>query len=474
MDFTSKWLSLALYQIGISTDPGQVVIGREGWLFLGDNYKQSQTVSRRGKTSDDLIIGQKIGDATIAWDHWLASKGVRLFRVMIGPNKETIYPEYLPMWAKPSSPTATDALLTGTGTQHYIDLREPLLAAKTSSNESLYYHTDTHWNSLGAGVAYRAFAQEVSRSIPEIRWPVDDAFEVSSIGPRYGGDLANFLRISENLHDMEPVLNATNLPIETTQYDFDSRIIIHKGGNPQVGAPRKPVLIKSVGALNAKKVLWLRDSFGSALSPLMAATFTETVQLHGGVALAPGGRFIELVEKWKPDYVFITVVEREARDELFATYPPISIIGQPGDFKQLRTTAPLVFNQILKGSASNEYKLNGLDPFVVYTLSAPIEASEAQFLSINLVCRDNTEKVPMQLYWLKDGKSYFDEENSMKFTVSSGLQLIDLRTVSGWAKSGTIHRLRLDSESQSTCSEFKLSNPIIGVLPNHQYGFNSK
>ena len=109
MDFTSKWLSLALYQIGISTDPGQVVIGREGWLFLGDNYKQSQTVSRRGKTSDDLIIGQKIGDATIAWDHWLASKGVRLFRVMIGPNKETIYPEYLPMWAKPSSPTATGA-----------------------------------------------------------------------------------------------------------------------------------------------------------------------------------------------------------------------------------------------------------------------------------------------------------------------------------------------------------------------------
>ena len=59
----------------------------------------------------------------------------------------------------------------------------------------------------------------------------------------------------------------------------------------------------------------------------MAATFSQTVQLHWDQALKPGGRFIDLVEKWKPDYVFITVVERDSRSPLFTppAPPPITV-----------------------------------------------------------------------------------------------------------------------------------------------------
>ena len=326
MDFASKWLNLTLYPMGISTDPEQVVIGRRGWLYLGDKYEQTRTVTRRGQTPSDLAMGQRIGAATQAWENWLASKGVQIFRVMIGPNKGTIYPEYLPMWAKPPGATATDALLAGTGRDRYIDLRAPLLAAKASHREALYYRTDTHWNSLGAGIAFRAFAQEVGRSLPELRWPGDAAIAVSGVAPRDGGDLANFLRISKSLPDSEPILEALSFPIETIQYDFDSGKVIHRGGNPQVGALQKPLLITSEGALNVKKVLWLRDSFGIALSPLMAATFTEVLQLHWEEALRRGERFTELVEKWKPDYVFVTVVERASMSDLFAVYPPRSVV----------------------------------------------------------------------------------------------------------------------------------------------------
>ena len=28
------------YPLGISTDPKQVIIGRDGWLYLGDEYEQ--------------------------------------------------------------------------------------------------------------------------------------------------------------------------------------------------------------------------------------------------------------------------------------------------------------------------------------------------------------------------------------------------------------------------------------------------
>lgn len=318
LDFAAQWPNFVLYQLGISTHPKQVVIGREGWLYLGDDYAQSRTVARNGQTAVDLTTGKKIGEASQAWEAWLTSKGVRVFRIMVGPNKASIYPEHLPSWAMPATPSATDALFAGTGNERFIDLRPPLLAAKAEYPQALYYKRDTHWNSLGAGVAFNAFAQSVGRSASELRWPT---FEVTSAAQRQGGDLASFLRIEQRLFESEPIIKivASSHPIEVTQYDFDSGQVITKGGNPKILSKNIPFLVVSEGALNAKKVLWLRDSYGDSLSPFMAATFSETVQLHW---MAAGSRFVELVDKWKPDYVFITVVERDSRSEVFTFLPP--------------------------------------------------------------------------------------------------------------------------------------------------------
>ncbi len=341
MDFASRWLSRALYSLGISTNPQQVIIGREGWLYLGDKYGETVSVGRRGQTASEIAIGQKIGAVAMEWEAWLTDHGVKLYRVMIAPNKESIYPEHLPVWAKPVLPSATDALIAGTGSLRYVDLRPPLQAAKPMHLDPVYYKTDTHWNFLGAGIAFRAFAQHVGRAVPELRWPSDDAFEMSEVKPRNGGDLAMFLRLKMNLSDSVPMIHALSLPIETVQYDFDSNQVIHRGGNPAVASPHKPLLVKSDGALNRKKVLWLRDSFGTALAPLMAATFTDVIQLHFVDALRPGGRFVELVETWKPDYVFITVVERSSRAGIFAL-PPVSpvVIRQRYDFQSFQKTVP--------------------------------------------------------------------------------------------------------------------------------------
>lgn len=464
MDFLSEWPSFFLYQAGISTHPKQLVIGREGWLYLGDNYAQSRTVARNGQTPADLASGQKIGAASQAWETWLKNKGVRLFRVMLGPNKESIYPEYLPAWASPATPTATDALIAGTGTERFIDLRAPLLAAKGMHPEALYYKTDTHWNPLGAGVAFRAFAQSAGRSAPELRWPTEEVVEVTSVAHGAGGDLASFQRIQRRLVESEPSTKILERPIETTQYDFDSRQVVQKGGNPRIPSQQKPLLVISDGALNAKKVLWLRDSFGSAMAPLMAATFSETVQLHWLEALKPGGRFVELVEKWKPDYVFITVVERDSRSELFTLPPPLSITGPRSDFTPARASSRVGVNDIVAGAAANEYRLDGPDPFVDYALDPPGRTPEASILSVQLTCNDNTDTVPIQLFWLKDGEPGYKEEHSVKFTINPGTHLIDLRSAPGWVANGTVKRLRLDIDSKNACLNLKLRNPDLGVI----------
>jgi alginate O-acetyltransferase complex protein AlgJ len=277
-----------------------------------------------------MVLGKQIGAAMEAWDAYLSRKDVRLFRILIGPNKGTIYPEHLPDWAKPASPNATDALIAGTGVLRYVDPRATLLSAKAHHQEPLYHKTDTHWNSLGAGLAFQFFARQVGTAAPEIRWPSDPAYVVSRVVSRNGGDLANFLRLSAKLSDSETMIRALDLPVETTQYDFDSNQVIRQGGNPRVRVSSKPLLVRSVGALNNKKVLWLRDSFGLAMSPLMAVTFSEVIHLHWREGMKPGGRLVQLVEDWKPDYVILTVVERNSRSSEFTIYPP-SVMTQKGE-----------------------------------------------------------------------------------------------------------------------------------------------
>lgn len=322
MDFALSRISKLLYPVGISVDSKQAVIGRDSWLYLGDQYEKTRTVDRRSPTEADFALGKQIGGAAGAWDAYLSNNGVKLFRIMVGPNKGTIYSENLPNWAKSPSPTVTDALFAGTGNLSYVDLRRPLLDAKANRPEALYYKTDTHWNSLGAGIAFHAFAQQVADAAPELRWPPEAAYDLVSVKPRGGGDLAKFLRLTEHLMDEEPIIRLTSYPIETIQFDFDTNNIVHRGGNPNIDTPSKPLLIKSESALNAKRVLWLRDSFGTAMSPLMAATFSDVLQLHWNEGLKSPEHFIQLVDKFKPDYVFLTVVERASRARAFTVYPP--------------------------------------------------------------------------------------------------------------------------------------------------------
>ena len=171
LDFLSERLNLFLYRLGISTDPSQTVIGYDGWFYLGDKFLEERTVARHGGTPADVETGKQINLAMEAWDYWLRTKGVSIFRVMVGPDKGSIYPEFLPKWARPTSPSATDALMAETGMVRYVDLREPIRAAKTETSHALYYATDTHWNSLGAGLGFLAFGKNVVRAAPGIRWP---------------------------------------------------------------------------------------------------------------------------------------------------------------------------------------------------------------------------------------------------------------------------------------------------------------
>jgi len=324
-DFALSFPSFVFYKWGMSLDPDQCLAGKSGWLYLGDMYQSVITNRRRLITDEDEKTARRIGEATQAWDAWLKNKGVKVFRVMLAPDKETIYPEFLPDWARPVTPSLTDNLMPHVAPV-YIDTRLVLKEARAGFDAPLlYYQTDTHWNSLGAWLAFRHFIKEIGRTESGV-WLGDEDVRLVRTFRRKGGDLARFLYLGDTLTDLEADMEIKikdHPPIETEESDFDSTKVFSTGGNPKTDAFfGYTVRIKSPNALNHKKVLWLCDSFATAVAPYMAATFSDLVMVH--YDQAGPERFAELVETYKPDYVFMTVVERYSREKVFESFPPLA------------------------------------------------------------------------------------------------------------------------------------------------------
>ena len=316
LDFAMPAFSRLLYPFGISIDSDNAIIGKEEWLYLGDRHEKNMTVRRMGVGDKDVDAIRKITLAVSERNLWLKKKGVKDFRILICPDKNTVYPEFLPGWASAQGVNATDDLLAGAEKNIYIDSRPALLAAKNRPSEPLFYKTDTHWNALGAWLGFQELARELVESDTSLRWPTVKKIRARKTS-NAGGDLAKFLRLASSLQDVELALEMGGArgPLKTMQSDFLTGQPVASSSLVLQDTPMRPLLVKSEHALNNRRVLWLRDSFGNAMAPYMAEAFSETLQLHYDEA--DPELFVRLVDMYKPDYVLITVVERRARVKWF-------------------------------------------------------------------------------------------------------------------------------------------------------------
>ena len=321
LDVALPWLSRPLYASGISINPGHTLIGRNGWLYLGDEHQRSISAKREGISAAVLPQITALAQSTRAWREHLAAMGVRDFSVVLWPDKESVYPEHLPRWALPAASTPADALARQLDAQLFVDTRAAVRAARLRYPEALYFKTDSHWNLLGAYAAFQGLAQHGQRRGWPLVWPAADALHGQGITANRGGDLANLLRLREWLQEDDAVVRFDNdRPIVTTALDFATGQAQDIGASPFLDTPLKPLQLHSQNALNATRVLWVRDSFGTAVSPFMALTFAHTLQVHHRSVDA--ALLSKLARDFKPDYVFVSVAERDVLAVLKALGPP--------------------------------------------------------------------------------------------------------------------------------------------------------
>jgi len=320
VDRVAAWTARALLPLGISLRPDQVVVGREGWLFLGEGNDATRSATRRAPVEADAELGRRLATVASRWESYFARQGVRHFRIVMVPNKDAVYPEFLPDWARPQQPAVVDRVLEAAGQARILDLR-PALAAAKSGDHLLYHRTDSHWTFAGMGVGFRAMAEALGSDLPDLRWPDASAYRVSADPSRKGGDLANLLRVSPLLDDVQPMIAALEWPLQTEQIDFHSGAQRWQGGNPPLFVPGAPVLVRAEGALNPIKLLWLRDSFGTKMAPMMAHSFEQTLHWHWQDAWHADGRLADVVQRWQPDIVLLVIVERSLLSPRFAEWP---------------------------------------------------------------------------------------------------------------------------------------------------------
>jgi hypothetical protein len=197
----------------------------------------------------------------------LAQEEIAFFWVMV-PNKHTVYPEMLPAFARTGQPECENHRFSSairTSVPSFLDLRSSLRDAR--GERSLYHHTDTHWNQLGAAFGVKQLIESIRNEFPEVpEFSLDD-FEVVIEDEPFEGDLAarlgvygehyeeSFVRLKRKAKPKARLASLTQ-PIDLRVHSREDRIVEFSTGRTEL------------------PTAWVfHDSYGFATMDLLAEHF---------------------------------------------------------------------------------------------------------------------------------------------------------------------------------------------------------
>jgi len=292
-----RWHHALLVDVFHVSPASNVMLGRNGWLYFLGEDGQSLDRNYRGTVAvadgDIAAVVAELGRR----GRFLASLGIP-YVVAVVPDKFTIYPEHLPAWVVRAAGRTpldrlADAIVAGT-TLRFVDLRAPLRAAK--ARERVYYATDSHWNLLGATVAYGEIMREVQRALPAGRLPAIAPAALPEYLPGvdvYSGDLARFIGYPPRVQEPDYA------PLGKVLADPASRCGKRLDSGADIGYE-----YYACDHPNRPRAVVYRDSMAIPLIPLLSENFSRAVYISSH-------RFDPaLIERERPDVVIEEMVER--------------------------------------------------------------------------------------------------------------------------------------------------------------------
>lgn len=223
-----------------------VVVGKDGWLFYSstlDNYLGKNLLS-------DRAINNIVNNLEIT-QRYLESDD-KTFVFTVAPNKNTLYPEYMPYYYSQKESEDSDLLNFTKAIENrsvnYCDLLTPL----SQTDEVVYLKQDSHWNNKGALIAYDTILDYLGKSHSDY----SDS-QVTRVKNFYG-DLGNMIFPAT----AQPEYNLEYSGVDSFTYVTDTK---------SVEEPR----IETTNPMASGSLYMYRDSFGNALLPYFANAYNS-------------------------------------------------------------------------------------------------------------------------------------------------------------------------------------------------------
>lgn len=252
----------------------KVVVGKQGWLYFQetmDDYLGRNRLSEREihNCAKVLALLQEGAEA----------EGCQ-FVAAIAPNKNSLYPEYMPgRYVKESDENNVSHLVPELARQgvHFVNLHE----AFGSAGRVLYHKLDSHWNNEGAVLACDRLLDSLGKE------HIDYTQEPYHVEKNFSGDLKGMLYPKWNLLDDNVIYEREHI------YSYVGDV-----------TSTEDMMIETENDEADGSVVMFRDSFGNALLPYVADAYG-----HGFFTKGVPFR-TDLIRQYDADTMILEIVER--------------------------------------------------------------------------------------------------------------------------------------------------------------------
>lgn len=419
-EMITAWSSL-IFEMGSSANQNKVVIGKNGYLFLGNHF-DNMINQVKGKIvfnkeefeawSKDFLLRQK----------YLEQFDIPFYMVVV-PKKHSVYPEYLPDYIIPARENVFTQIRKYNDQLDIIYLIDTLKKATTNWGDLLYNKTDSHWSEIGAYVAYRELIDDLKSDFTELR-PVLLEKSDFIVQPHPGGQNRHILRISQEIDDfsvrivdsdkwkknvIKTNFEGDTLPFHCLQYiNYHEKAIVYNPESPYT-------------------MLLFEDSFSIKLSTYLNQSFGKIIYCHYSDKEALD--FTSLIEKHKPDLVLYEFGEQSfARHDLASDNLISKLVGdnykssyrKNGDYFYDRINNYFQITNISTVDSSLHFQSTGNDPSFILP---DMKLAENKFAALKIDF-SIPEQTIAQIFYLTDQNENFNGDQSLFLQAEKGRNVL--------------------------------------------------
>lgn len=272
--------------------------GKDNWLFLGNTH--NKTIQKL--LLDDKPNSTQINEINLPIKNLAdtASDFGTKVALLVGPNKSSIYPEFLPEKLNPSKEKYINFFMRDLNNFPNLILHNPTpeLIESKSKEGKLYFKTGTHYNNKGAFLSFIGLMKKLNIEHPEVSFKLEKSKNDDN-------DL-DLIGIS-GLEDFPiPLDENWTFIFENSNFELSFFDLPRENATPF----GKQEIVVNSNPVSNEKVWVIGDSFTNRLRPFLNRTFSEVHyigHLDDKLNQAPS---LLTDSQDKPDLIILVKVER--------------------------------------------------------------------------------------------------------------------------------------------------------------------